>query len=89
MQLQIAARYNRQSYHTIMETTMDAADFIASKLLLTLANNALVEAVARAVPVLSFEELQNLRDNRRTCEADVADFIVPNLDGNGEIDISG
>jgi hypothetical protein len=67
---------------------MDAADFIASKQLLTLANNALGEAVTRAVP-MSFGELMNLRDNRRTCQAEVADFIVPKLDGNGEINISG
>jgi hypothetical protein len=34
-------------------------------------------------------ELVNLRDNKRTYQAELADFIVPNLDGNGEIDISG
>jgi hypothetical protein len=44
--------------------------------------------VTRAVPV-PCGELVNLRDNQRQEEAEVADFIVPNLDGNGEIDISG
>jgi hypothetical protein len=44
--------------------------------------------VTRAAPVPN-GGLVSLVDNQRTCQAEVADFIVPNLDGNGEIDISG
>eukprot|EP00978_Attheya_sp_CCMP212_P003129 scaffold6436_cov52-Attheya_sp.AAC.4 len=56
-------------------------------MLLTHAEHALNEAVARAVP--NYQELSNLSNELRTRKAEVADFIVPRLDGNGDIDISG
>eukprot|EP00978_Attheya_sp_CCMP212_P014926 scaffold38298_cov49-Attheya_sp.AAC.12 len=69
------------------ETIMDDRLFKASKMLLTLAKHMLGEAVARAVP--NYQELSNLSDELSTREAEVADFIVPNLDANGDINISG
>lgn len=71
-----------------MDGPMDAAAFIATKQLLTYANNALGEAATRAV-LVPIGELVSLVDNQERYQAEVADFIVPKLDGNGEIDISG
>eukprot|EP00978_Attheya_sp_CCMP212_P041131 scaffold232018_cov45-Attheya_sp.AAC.1 len=68
---------------------MDYMDFNVSKVLLTHAEHVLDEAVARARAVPNYWELSNLSNELRTRKAEVADFIVPNLDGNGDIDISG
>jgi hypothetical protein len=67
---------------------MDNTVFALSKMLLTRVNSALGEATTttRVVPML---ELMSLLENKNKIQADVADFIVPTLDGNGEIDISG